>query len=266
MCILVWMSLIRILKEYIIDKDRKAMNYGLILAGGVGQRMRSSGTPKQFLKVFGKPIISYTLDKFEKCNDIDRCIVVCNAAWTDYMRELVKEYNQSKVFDIVSGGKDRQSSVKQGLEGIERDGGISDDIIVIHDGVRPLVQEAIISENIRIAQKYGCAMTVKPVIETVCITKGENVDFESFKKRDDTYSLTAPQTFKLGLLSDTYCKTESVVEPIPILDAAIAYTYLGNKIHIVKENNSNIKITTPEDFYIMKAMLELEENRVIFGL
>ncbi|WP_449039716.1 IspD/TarI family cytidylyltransferase [Parabacteroides goldsteinii] len=242
------------------------MNYGLILAGGVGQRMRSTGIPKQFLKVFGKPIVAYTLDKFEKCSDIDKCIIVCNAAWTDYMRELVKEYNLSKVFDIVSGGKDRQSSIKQGLKGIERDGGNSDDIIVIHDGVRPLVQKTIISENIRIAQKYGCAMTVKPVIESVCVTESEKVDFESFKKRDDTYSLTAPQTFKLGLLFNTYSKTESVVEPIPILDAAIAYTYLGHKIHIVKETNNNLKITTPEDFYIMKAMLELEENRVVFGL
>ena len=242
------------------------MNFGLILAGGVGQRMRSSGMPKQFLEVFGKPIIVYTLEKFETCTDIDKCIIVCNSSWIDYMKGLVEKYKLSKVFDVVPGGKNRQVSVRQGLIGIERDGGGADDIIVIHDGVRPLVQTAIISENVRIAQKYGSAMTVKPVIESVCITNGDNVGFEKFKKRDDTYSLTAPQTCRLGILSYTYNQTESVVEPIPILDAAIAYTYLGNKIHIVKENNNNLKITTPEDYYIMKAMLELEENKVVFGI
>ncbi|MCI8743960.1 MAG: 2-C-methyl-D-erythritol 4-phosphate cytidylyltransferase [Lachnospiraceae bacterium] len=242
------------------------MNYGLILAGGVGQRMRTTGMPKQFLEVFGKPIIVYTLEKFEKCNQIDQSIIVCNASWTEYMNDLVQRFHVSKVFDIVPGGSSRQKSVMQGVEGIKRNGGKAEDIIVIHDGVRPLVQTATISENVRIAKKYGNAMTVKPVIESVCITSSEDVTFEDFKKRDDTYSLTSPQTFKLGILSEIYEKTEGVMEPIPILDAAIGYTFLGNKIHVVKENNNNIKITTPEDYYIMKAMLELEENKYIFGL
>ena len=86
------------------------------------------------------------------------------------------------------------------------------------------------------------------------------------RKRDDTYSLTAPQTFKLGLLKKAYKETEGVDQPIPLLDAALAHTYLGNDIHIVKETNQNIKITTPEDYYILKAMLELEESKFVFGL
>lgn len=242
------------------------MNFGLILAGGVGQRMRSSGLPKQFLKVFNKPIIAYTLEKFERCEDIDHCIVVCNPSWIELMKNIIAQYKFSKVFDVVSGGKDRQSSVKQGLLAIDKFGGTSDDIIVIHDGVRPLIQEVTISENIKTAHKYGCAMTVKPVIESVCVSNSDIVSFTDFKKRDDTYSLTSPQTFKLGLLLDTYSNMRKADEPIPILDAAIAYTYLGNSIHIVKDLNNNIKVTTPEDFYIMKALVELEENKVVFGI
>lgn len=242
------------------------MNYGLILAGGVGQRMRSSGMPKQFLGVFGKPIIAYTLEKFEKCENIDKCVVVCNSSWVSHLDNLVKQYEFSKIIKIVSGGKDRQDSVRQGVMALVHDGADWEDIVVIHDGVRPLVQIGIIDENIRVAQKYGCAITVRPVIETVCVTPDEKVGFESFKKRDDTYILTAPQTFNLKILSDTYARIEQVNASCPILDAAIAYTYLGGKVHIVKENNNNLKITTPEDYYIMKALLELEENKIVFGI
>lgn len=242
------------------------MNYGLILAGGVGQRMRSSGMPKQFLKVFGKPIIVYTLEKFEMCQDIDEVVIACNSAWIDHMERLVQEYNLKKVTEVVFGGKDRQSSVLNGLNCIQSRGAVDEDIVVIHDGVRPLVQSSIISENVRIAKKYGSAMTVKPVIESVVITDNDIARFEDFKKRDDTYSLTAPQSFKMKILVDMYDKVKEKETTMPLLDAALVYTYLGNDIHIIKENNHNMKITTPEDYYILKAMIELEENKYVFGI
>ena len=221
------------------------MNYAIMLAGGVGQRMRTSGLPKQFLTVFGKPIIIYTLEKFENCSEIDKIVISCNASWVDYMRDLVNKYNLKKILDIIPGGKDRQGSVQNGIDCIVSNGASNEDIIVIHDGVRPLIEPAIIEENIRVAKKYGSAMTVKPVIESVVITNAESAHFEDFKKRYDT------------LNADT---------EFPILDAALAYTYLGNDIHLVKENNHNIKITTAEDYYILKAMLELEENKYVFGM
>ena len=242
------------------------MNYAIILAGGVGQRMRSSGMPKQFLEVFGKPIIIYTLEKFDSCSSIDRIVVACNASWIDHMEALLKRYSLTKVIKVVSGGKSRQDSIESALNYINDVSVNNDDIVVIHDGVRPLVESSIITENIRVAQKYGSAMTVRPVIESVVITDEETASFDDFKKRDDTYSLTAPQTFKLSVLKDIYVKTKSVEQPIPFLDSALAYTYLGNDIHIIKENNHNIKITTPEDYYILKAMLELQENKYVFGI
>lgn len=242
------------------------MNYGLILAGGVGQRMRRTGMPKQFLEVFGKPIIIYTLQKFEYCENIDAVVIVCHSSWKDYMESMLQRYGLKKIKAVVSGGKDRQESVLNGLKYIQANGALDEDVIVIHDGVRPLIQENILSENIRVAMKYGNAMTVRPVIESVVITDKDEVGFEDFKKRDDTYSLTAPQSFKLGVLTQAYKDIEGKDTPIPLLDSALVFTYLGNKIHIIKENNNNIKVTTPEDYYILKAMLELEENRYVFGI
>jgi 2-C-methyl-D-erythritol 4-phosphate cytidylyltransferase len=242
------------------------MNYGLILAGGTGQRMRTSGMPKQFLNVYGKPIIIYTIEKFDTCNDVDGIVVVCNPHYIDYMRKLIAKYPFSKEISVIPGGKDRQGSVKNGIDYIFASGADVDDLVIIHDGVRPLVDQTIISENVKTAARYGCAMTVKPVIESVVITDSDSVEFNNFEKRDDTYSLTAPQTFRLSLLVEIYKKLENIESPIPLLDAALAYTYLGNKIPLVKEFNHNIKITTPEDFYILKAILELQENKNVFGL
>lgn len=242
------------------------MNYGLILAGGVGQRMRRTGMPKQFLEVFGKPIIIYTLQKFEYCEDIDAVVIVCHSSWKDYMESMIQRYGIKKVEAVISGGKDRQDSVRNGLKYIQENGASDADVVVIHDGVRPLIQENILSENVRVAKKYGSAMTVRPVIESVVITANDEAKFEDFKKRDDTYSLTAPQSFQLHVLTEAYKDIEGRETSIPLLDSALAYTYLGNKIHIIKENNNNIKVTTPEDYYILKAMIELEENRYVFGI
>ena len=242
------------------------MNFGLILAGGTGQRMRTSGLLKQFLQVYGKPIIIYTIEKFVSCDEIDSIVVVCNPLYLDYMSELISKYPQRKNIGIISGGKNRQGSVQNGIDYILSNGANEDDIVVIHDGVRPLVENNTIRENIRVAKADGCVMTVKPVIESVIITDQAKASFENFKKRDDTYSLTSPQTFKLKVLVKAYKDVEGVDSPIPLLDAALAYTYMGNKIPIVKEYNHNIKITTPEDYYILKALLELQENKDIFGL
>lgn len=242
------------------------MNYAIILAGGVGQRMRNSGMPKQFLEIHGKPIIIYTLQKFEWCDDIDDIVISCNIYWMDYMKELLVRYGIKKVKRVISGGKDRQESIKNGIGAITELGARDEDVVVIHDGVRPLIETAIISENVRVAKKYGNAMTVRSVIESVVITEEDTARFDNFKKRDATYSLTSPQTFKLNLLQRTYDDIENANQPIPLLDTALAYTFLGNDIHIVKENNNNLKVTTPEDYYILKAMLELEENKFVFGL
>lgn len=241
-------------------------NYALILAGGVGQRMRSSGLPKQFLMVYGKPIIIYTIEKFVLCPEVNKIVVACNPLYIDYLKELLLRYPFEKEVAIISGGKDRQGSIQNGIDYIFNNGGNGEDIIIVHDGVRPLIDQDVISENIRVAEKEGCAMTVRPVVESVVVSDNNIAQFEDFKKRDNTYSLTSPQTFKLSILVDAYEKTKNTDAPIPLLDAALAYTYLGHKIPLVMEYNQNIKITTPEDYYVLKALLELQENKNVFGL
>ncbi len=243
------------------------MNYAIILAAGVGQRMRNGGLPKQFLKLMGKPIVIYTLEKFEQCDEIDKVIVVCHGSYTDYMQNLLNLYQIKKVEQIIVGGSDRQSSLQRGLDEIITLGGTDGDIVVIHDGVRPLVSPTIIHENIRVAKQYGCAITVHPVTETVVITDNDDARMENFKKRADTYSMTAPQTFQLGKIIEAYKKTNNMEQnEMPLLDAAMVYAETGGDVHLVKEQGANIKITTPEDYYFLKAMLELEENKYVFGL
>ena len=244
------------------------MNIAIILAAGGGQRMRSAGLPKQFLKLFGKPIIIYTLEKFEQCEDIDRVVIVCREGYLDHMRSLLALYHIGKVQRIVIGGRDRQESLQRGLDAAEDIGGQADDIVLIHDGVRPLVEERTIRENIRVAQQYGCAVTVAPVIESVVITEHADAEMQDVKKRAATYSLTAPQSFRLGEIRAAYehAAAQAGADGMPLLDAAMVYASTGKKMHLVKEQNRNIKITTPEDFYYLKAMIELEENKFVFGL
>lgn len=243
------------------------MNHAIVLAAGIGQRMRNGGLPKQFLKLMGKPIIIYTLEKFEASTEIDDIIIACHGSYVDYMHRLLQLYQIKKVSRVVVGASDRQGSLQRGLEALAENGGAEDDIAVIHDGVRPLLSPATIHENIRVAKQYGCAITVHPVTETVVITGTDTVGMSGFKKRADTYSLTSPQTFQLGKLMEAYRGMDTMRQgELPLLDAAMVYAGTGGEVHLVKEQSTNIKITTPEDFYYLKALLELEENKYVFGL
>ncbi len=241
------------------------MTSAIILAGGTGVRMKTNGLPKQFLEMYGKPIICYTLEVFENCPDVDQVIIPCNASWIDYMKELVKKFHFEKVKAVIEGGADRQGSVINGLNVL---GEFSDDdIVIIHDGVRPLIKSEIISENVAVAKEHGNAMTVKPCIETIVVTTNDTADFDDFKNRDNSYTLTAPQTFKIKELLDVYKQIDDLGnKDMPLLDASLMYAYLGKKVYLVKDSNLNLKITTPEDYYYMRSYLELKESKNILGL
>ena len=227
------------------------MNYAIILAAGVGQRMRNGGMPKQFLKLMGKPIVVYTLEKFEQCEDVDKIVIVCHGGYTDYMKKIIDLYQITKVEKIIVGGKDRQESLCQGLEVVKEIGGRDDDIVIIHDGVRPLVDITTIQENIRVAKMYGCAITAHPVTETVVITDKDSAKIDDLKKRSDTYSMTAPQSFQIDKILYAYEKLKDIdCGDVPLLDAAMGYAKTVGDIQIVKEQGLNIKITTPEDMEI----------------
>ena len=236
----------------------------IILAGGTGQRMGIKGMPKQFLKLYGRPIICYTLQTFEDCKDVDSIVILCNGAWVAHMKKLVKEYNFTKVHKIIDGGKDRQSSILKGLSAISNPS--ESDIVIVHDGVRPLIREEIIVENVRTAQEKGNAMTVLPNIETVVVTASDSALDADFKPRDNTYTLTSPQTFRTKELMEIYKSVEGDEELSKLPDVSLLYAKLGKEIHLVKDTNLNLKITKPEDFYYLKSYLDLNESKQILGL
>lgn len=243
------------------------MNYAVILAGGTGQRMRQSGMPKQFLDVYGKPIIIYTLEAFQENDSIDEIIVPCNAAWIDYLHNLVARYQITKVKHIVAGGKDRNGSILAGLH-VVSDSLREEDIIMIHDGVRPLIQQETIDKNIEVTKKYGNAMTVRANIETVVVTGETFAKWEDFKNRNITYTLTAPQSFQAGELLSVLEEAETLKDDggMPLLDVALIYAHLGKRVYMVVEEGNNLKITTPEDYYYLKSYFELQESKRILGV
>ncbi len=243
------------------------MNYAIILAGGTGQRMKTSGMPKQFLDVYGKPIIIYTLEEFQKNLHIDEIIIPCNKDWLGYMQELVTRYHISKVAHIVEGGNDRNNSILAGLQAISETFS-EEDIVVIHDGVRPLIRQETINQNIETARKKGNAMTVRANVETVVITSEETAQWSDFKSRDVAYTLTAPQSFQAKELLSVLRKAEELEndDAMPLLDVSLIYAKLGKKVHLVVEEGKNLKITTPEDYYYLKSYFELQESKNILGV
>ena len=243
------------------------MIFSLILAAGIGQRMRNSGVPKQFIKVNNKPIILHTIEKFMSVDEIDENVIVCREGYVELIEDELRKYHTSRN-RVITGGDSRQTSLQNGIDYLKNIGAKTDDIVLIHDGVRPLVSIATICENIRVARMYGCAITVHPVVESVVITGTDKAGIEDFKPRKDTFTLTSPQTFCFGDLWAMY-KDENIVaeyKGVPLLDAAMVYASRGGIVHLVKEQNKNIKITTPEDVYYLKAIMEMEENKTIFGI
>lgn len=243
------------------------MNYAIILAGGTGQRMRQSGLPKQFLNVYGKPIIIYTLEAFQANEHIDEIIIPCNVHWMDRMKQIVESFNLTKVKQIIPGGQDRSESVMNGLKAVEavlR----QDDVVIIHDGVRPLVRQETINENVEAARQYGNAMTVRANTETVVVTETASAKWDDFKNRENTYTLTSPQSFMAKELMSVLKQAKDLQEDqkMPLLDLALVYARLGKEVHVVVEEGNNLKITTPEDYYYLKAYLELQESKHILGV
>ena len=240
------------------------MNTALIFAGGAGRRMHSAGKPKQFLELHGMPIIIHTLEHFHRHPEIDAIAVVCIAGWVDYLKELLVRFHIKKVRWIVPGGETSQESTRAGLGILEANCDPRDTIVLIHDGVRPLITEKVISDNIAAVKEYGNAITAAPAIETI-ITVDENEDVTELIDRQSCRLARAPQSFYLSdiiamhqkAMADNYDK---------MIDSASLMIHYGVKLHLVEGPAENIKITTPSDFYIFKAIQEARENMQILGL
>lgn len=238
------------------------MNYALIFAGGTGQRMNTKTRPKQFLELHGKPIIIYTLEIFQNHPEIDGIVVVCLDSWIPFMEKLLAKYDLDKVACVVPGGATGQQSIRSGLDALSlrcED----DSLVLIHDGVRPLVREDTISKCIACARENGNAITVVPAIETIVQQKGGEI-FNVIERRD-CCSAKAPQCFRLAdiLTAHRLSEQEGLCE---FIDSATMMKHFGHKLYTVEGEPENIKITTPSDFYVFRAMVDERENSQIFGL
>lgn len=240
------------------------MNIALVFAGGTGQRMNTASKPKQFLELHGKPIIIYTLEYFQKHSQIDGIVVVCLESWIDYCENLLKKYQIDKVLKIVPGGNSGQESIFNGLEAAHQISVNEQDIVLIHDGVRPLINEALITNCIASVKKHGNAITVSPAIETILL-KTEDGDIGNILKRSECEMAKAPQCFYLNDIYSCHLKAKAAGKD-DFIDSASLMQYYGYKLNAVEGPLENIKITTPADFYIFRAIMDARENLQILGL
>ena len=240
------------------------MNLALIFAGGVGKRMGNSGVPKQFLKLYGKEIIIYTLEIFENNKNIDGIVISCLEEKIELLRKLIVKYEFKKIKSIVSGGITGQESIFNGLKELEKYYS-KNDIVLIHDGVRPLINNETVNNNIELVKRKGNAITTAPAIETIIKLEEVKGIIKDIFNRSECYMARAPQSFFLGDILSAHKKAIEE-QKFDFIDSASLMTYYGYNLNIVNGPAENIKITTPSDFYIFKAILDMKENLNIFGL
>lgn len=243
------------------------MNIAVIFAGGSGKRMNTVSRPKQFLELNGKPVIIYTLELFDNHPDIDAICVVCIEPWIPFLKKQLKKFEITKVVDVVPGGETGQDSIYNGLCAANRwnvcHGGNQEDVIVlIHDGVRPLITEQTITDNIETAQKEGNCITCIPATETF-VVKQEDGSLQ-IPSRADSLIARAPQSFNLKdiLGAHEQARKENRHD---FIDSCTMMSHYGYEIHTIIGPMENIKITTPTDFFIFRAMVQVHENQQIFG-
>lgn len=239
------------------------MNIAVIFAGGIGSRMRSKGTPKQFLEVYGKPILIYTLEKFQNNENIDAIVISCVKGWIDYCWKIIKKFEINKVIDIVPGGANGQESIYNGLIAAKKISKTDKDIVLIHDGVRPLIDNELIDANIESVKKYGSAITAVESKETISIINEEN-EIKSTTDREKTRIARAPQSFYLNEIVKVHEKAINDGNT-NTTDSCTLMKLYKKKLYIVNGKSENIKITTPDDYYIFKAILQAKENSEIFA-
>ena len=229
----------------------RSMNIAMIIAGGSGNRMHQD-MPKQFLTVNEKPVIIYTLEVFQRHPLIEEITVVCIEGWERVLWAYVKQFNLTKVTAVVRGGDCGQNSIYKGLKEIEK-GHNQEDIVLIHDAIRPLVSEEIISDCISKTIEYGSAIACIPCAEAMLVTENQYSSGRIFK-REELKRTQTPQGFRLGKLLKVHEKALT----LGITNSTASCTLMiemGEEVHFSKGSEKNLKLTTIEDIDIFKALL-----------
>ncbi len=236
-------------------------NIAVIFAGGSGRRMNTKGRPKQFLEFRGKPIIIYTLELFDNHPDIDGIVVACLEEWIPYLQKMVQKFEITKVVDIVAGGQTGQDSIRAGLEATAVHFP-KETTVLIHDGVRPLITEQTITDNIESVAQFGSCITCIPATETFIVSREDGgLDIPA---RANSLIARAPQSFHLDDILSVHRRAVRENRH-DFIDSCSMMSYYGYRLHTIAGPVENIKITTPTDYFIFKAMVDVHENQQIFG-
>lgn len=228
-------------------------NVAIIFAGGTGKRMNINDKPKQFLEHNNKPILIYTLEVFNNNPNIDGIIVVMLKDYIDYTNDLIKKFNINKVTDVVEGGSNTQESIYNGVKRAHELYN-EDSIILIHDGVRPLIDDETINNDIESVRHNGSAITVSNAFETITIKNDSNL-VENIIDRSKCQYARAPQCF---ILKDIYnAHLKAIDDNIhDFIDSAFLMNHYGHSLYTVVGKPENIKITTPNDFYMFCSLID----------
>lgn len=232
------------------------MNIAVIFAGGVGKRMHTKELPKQFIKVYGKPIIIHTLQVFDSHPQIDAIVVACVKEWMPYLNSLIEQYRIKKVKSVVTGGDNGQQSIYNGLRAAKSIA-YEDAIVLIHDGVRPFINHDVISLNIEGVKSNGSAITTAKVTETILVVDGGN-RIDEVPERAKSRVAKAPQSFWLNDILEVHNKAIEE-QKYDFIDSCSMMQYYGFPLYLVDGPTENIKVTTPEDIFMMRAVLEARE-------
>lgn len=230
-------------------------NVALILAGGLGSRMGMAlEVPKQFYRLIDKPLLVHTLGIFDSHAAIDAVCVVCLETWETYLKECLDEFGVKKVRWIVSGGETRHASVHNGLKAVA-DYCADEDIIVVHDGVRPFIGDDIIFANILAAREYGSAMTSIQSGDSLLVSPDRR-DSGAALARDSVFLVQTPQSYPYARGRDAYLEAERRGMP-PAINCCELFISLGQAVHLVPGLKTNIKLTTAEDIHFLHALHEI---------
>ena len=234
------------------------MNHAIIIAGGSGSRM-GQDIPKQFINVYDKPIIIYTLEGFQRHPEIDSITVVCIDGWQDMLNAYAKQFEITKLARIVKGGNTGQESIRNGVESL-RDSAKKDDVVIIHDGIRPLIDASVLSDVIGKCKKYGNAITSLPYNEQLFVTSN-GIDTQEYIPREKLRRVSTPQAYVYELLAKSYKK--AFEEEIGIYGSSYTNTMmveLGETLYLAAGSDKNIKLTTKDDIELFKAYLNIEND------
>jgi len=233
------------------------MNIALIIAGGVGNRMKQD-IPKQFLNIYDKPVIVYTLEIFQKHPSIDAIYVSCLPGWETILKAYAEQFNITKLKAIVPSSKTPQESIYNCLNKIKDDGHSDDDLVLIHDGIRPMLSADIISENISTCKQNGNAITIIPCAEVMVMTEDQETSTKTIL-RENLKRTQTPQTFPLGKILEVH--NNALAKGVTNTTASVSlFIEMGEKVHFASGSEKNVKLTTVDDIDIFKALLTIKDS------